>query len=205
MSTFKFVPNSLPRHTKKAKKFETIEIGFYEMRAYFDDTKGSISSIDDDDEIICNLYYPYCQNQANTVQRLEGGYFDEQQHCFMWKLNALDKVKFVPYILNPEFIATTHVFVHIVNASKSNSLMGHSVISLFNVFPSTLVNREKLRTKYNKSFTDEDGRRRKVNDREFSSAVTVHGMHVGEIKGFIHAQSELVEKHRKISMKQRYT
>ena len=64
-------------------------------------------------------------------------------------MDALDKIKIEPYILNPEFIASTYVYVEMVNGSRSNSVIGHSVISLFNVFPSSLVDRDKLETKYN--------------------------------------------------------
>ena len=47
-------------------------------------------------------------------------------------------------------------------------------------------------------------RRRKANDKEFNSPITLYGTFVGDLKGFIHAQSELVDKHRKISMRQKY-
>ena len=141
----------------------------------------------------------------------------------------MDKIKICPYILDPEFIASTHVYLQIVNQSKSDRLIGYSVISLFNVFPTSLVDRDKLRTRYNRNLFaedefDENGdlningastqndkndfyrrkRRRKLNDKEFNSPITIYGTYIGDIKGFIHAQSELVDKHRKISMKQKY-
>ena len=39
--------------------------------------------------------------------------------------------------------------------------------------------------------------RRKLNDKEFNSPITIHGTYVGDVKGFIEAQSEWIDKHRK--------
>eukprot|EP01083_Nonionella_stella_P097613 274365_1 len=225
MSIFRFVPRNLPRHNKKRRKgLKNIDICFYEMRAFIDMTKSKANGLELSDTICCNLYYKYSSSNstADAVDKIDGGKYDALQRCWCWSLDVLDSVSIMPYILDLEFLVGTHVHLQITNSSKSHSIIGYSVIPLWNVFPQSLVDRDKLKTKYNPLFGDEDcdsaaqitqndrnnslrkKRRKRVSDKEFNSPITILGNYIGDIKGLIHAQSELVEKHRRINTKQKY-
>ncbi len=54
ISLFKFIPLNLPRHNKKSKKFENIQIGFYELKAYFNNNIFN-NGLDINDKICLNL------------------------------------------------------------------------------------------------------------------------------------------------------
>ncbi len=36
--------------------------------------------------------------------KLNNGYFDNGSKCWIWNLKQLDQIKFIPYILNPQFL-----------------------------------------------------------------------------------------------------
>jgi len=210
VSTFKFVPNVLPRtHSRKSKKLKKIQIMLRGFKLVLNSNAKKLRNVEvnESDEICCNLYYAYSDN-PREAHKLCGGYFDAQQKCFAFNFETLNAVKIIPFVLNPEFIAMTYIYVQIVNASRSNSVIGYSTISLLNVFPSNLVNRNKMRQKYKfQSHSDAalqpqqpQASRKHFDDvmgTEFDSPITIFGTYIGDILACIHAQSELLPKYQK--------
>jgi len=235
VSHFKFVPRSFPRKRHKSgkrRRSKQIEIGLYELRAHFDTANSSkVRDLEHSDKISVSFHYNYSNDHDGlqlSGQTLDGGTWFEAQKCWMWSIEQLDGIKIVPPMyLDPHFLVSTLVYLQFTNSTKKQ-IIGYSVISLFNVFPRSLVDREALRIKYNAQFAggyhpetfpyhlndglqgvgimatrndESDTRRlkmrRKLNDKEFNSPITIHGTYAGDVKGFIYAQSEWIDKHRK--------
>jgi len=130
----------------------------------------------------------------------------------------LDALRIKPFIPDPEFICRTHIFVCFVNVSKGNLAIGYTIISLFNAFPKSLVDTSKLQKEYkgiakqmtlmpslNHEGSDDlpdDIKSQFISNtasgnKQFDIPVTLYGMKVGNLKGFVYADGTLIDRHRR--------
>merc|ERR1712130_465332 len=146
VSHFKFVPRSFPRKRHKSgkrRRSKQIEIGLYELRAHFDTANSSkVRDLEHSDKISVSFHYNYSNDHDGlqlSGQTLDGGTWFEAQKCWMWSIEQLDGIKIVPPMyLDPHFLVSTLVYLQFTNSTKKQ-IIGYSVISLFNVFPRSLV------------------------------------------------------------------
>ena len=135
-------------------QFCNVQIGILELRAHFD-TTNHVRDMDQTDKISVTFYYNYSNDQDGQQkegQVLEGGRWVPEQKCWMWSIDLLDSIKIIPpTYLDAHFLVSTYAYLRFENQSKKN-IIGYSVISMFNVFPPSMVDKEALRIKYNPQF-----------------------------------------------------
>lgn len=143
--------------------------------------------------------------------RAVGGKYDGQSASFRWPLVALDDVKIEPFVSDPSFLCTTHLSVTV---RQKQVVLGHAVISLFNVFPKSLVDTEKLKSEYmtasHKMDTMQDMEVASnsppisngkvaaveiVNHKGFNAVISRDGVRVGELEGFISVDGKMIRNH----------
>merc|ERR1712241_169049 len=108
----------------------------------------------------------------------------------MWSIDLLDSIKIIPpTYLDAQFLVSTYIYLQFAGGYHPDTFPYHLNDGLHGVGIMATQNDENdiHRLKM----------RRKLNDKEFNSPITIQGTYVGDVKGFIEAQSEWIDKHRK--------
>eukprot|EP01084_Bolivina_argentea_P008526 15949_1 len=195
---------------KKSDAYTNISISLVELQASIRVSNSSKKiQIHLEDSIDIILHYNY----ASKPIRIKGGKFDTTSAVWRWPIETLDSLKIKPFIPDPKFIARTHLFVSFINVSKNNLCIGYSIISLFNAFPKSLIDTNKLIKEYKKIEKQMNLMPSKHNDnneinsimdtqsgnKQFNIPILLHGNHCGNLSGFVYANGTIVDKHRKIT------
>ena len=226
-SVFKFKPKLLDHGNTKLYKdseINDIRINFVDFNVKLDDNNDinnnnnnnninddnkdseNINNIHDNKKLMIDvvIYYNYC----DKIIILKGGKYDDVRMAHIWSIDDIDKCIINPYIKDPSFICNTHIFISFKN-SKTNKIIGYSAVSLFNCFPSSLINTKKIKENYFnnqehyqiKSMTQEQ-LKYLVNDKQFNVPISKNGLHIGQFEGFINIDGKLIDKHKIISRQQ---
>merc|ERR1712228_164003 len=131
-----------------------------------------------------------------------------------WRRFELNSLQICPFVSDPSFLCKTHIFVSFV---QKNSVIGHSVISLFEMFPQTLVDTKEIKKKYaatNKHLKTmkqamKNEKQQNIanwstkNNNKYSTAFCVkiskNGANIGEFCGRLCCDGALIRKHAKYS------
>eukprot|EP01083_Nonionella_stella_P020442 56674_1 len=195
LSTFRFKPR-LPYTFRR--KYSGISISFVELKAVVEHAKRQF-----DLEILFNFIY-----SQPTQHKLQGGRCGRDGN-FRWPMIQLDDLKIEPFVSDPSFLCTTHIALSFV---QRGTILGHSVISLFNAFPKTLIDTEKLKKDYmfsnmqmetmsNKHTNKQQIKKEQItyNHKQFKIVISKQGAHVGFLEGMLFIDGKIIRKHLRYS------
>ncbi len=123
-----------------------------------------------------------------------------------WRSLELDNMKIKPFITDPAFICKTHIIATFI---QKNNIFGYSIISLFNIFPKTLLNKKKIIQKYktqnkhlqtmNNYLNKKKNMKSIDNNKGFNAQILYNGINIGNVNGYIEVDGKLIRKHIKYS------
>ena len=213
ISIFKFKPRIPYFSYSFRRKYSGITISFVELKAQIKNAKIDNNNRDGKVDILFSYIY-----SSPTQHKLIGGKYDTKTCYFRWPMIELDDLKIEPFVSDPSFLCTTHISLSFL---QKNTILGHSVISLFNAFPSTLLDTEKLKQEYmianmqmdtmkqininsnnkNKNKNNENDIQSMLipNHKGFKIVISKEGAIVGELEGFISVDGKMIRKHMRYS------
>ena len=197
LSIFRFKPRLPYFASNFRRKYSGISISFVELKVKISD-----KNVDINNKIDILFHFMYSDP---TQHRLCGGSYDNKTCYFRWPMIELDDLKIEPFVSDPSFLCTTHISLSFV---QKHNVLGHGVISLFNAFPLTLVDTDRLKEEYKKENQQMDTMKsvehrlssvskeiHLLNHKEFKTVISKEGANVGELDGFISVDGKMIRKH----------